>query len=271
MRNHKWDARIERAQELVSSHPFASEGLRFYECIAQIQKSLYVEFESHLSEGTMQLPPGALRQELDFRLLLPRFSSFVSAVEQYAPSALSDSAREFHAKGSNQWRETLTQFWQVGSVSQAKLPPAEALISWMFLQPYAEYLADHTVREALDGTPSCCPVCHGEPLVGVFRPEAGGAKRSLICALCATEWNYRRIVCPACGEEDVHKLAVYTAEEFKHVRVEACDTCRSYIKTVDLSKDGRAVPDVDELATIPLNLWAAEHGYSKSHANVLGI
>jgi formate dehydrogenase maturation protein FdhE len=78
-------------------------------------------------------------------------------------------------------------------------------------------------------------------------------------------------VCPACGEEDVHKLAVYSAKEFSHVRVEACDGCHSYIKTVDLTKDGHAVPVVDELATIPLNLWAAEHGYMKLQNNFLGI
>jgi hypothetical protein len=31
------------------------------------------------------------------------------------------------------------------------------------------------------------------------------------------------------------------------------------------------VPVVDELATIPLNLWAQEHGYTKLRANILGI
>ena len=59
----------------------------------------------------------------------------------------------------------------------------------------------------------------------------------------------------------MNKLAIYAAKEFSHVRVEACDVCHSYIKTVDLTKDGLAVPVVDELATIPLNLWATEHGY----------
>jgi formate dehydrogenase maturation protein FdhE len=53
--------------------------------------------------------------------------------------------------------------------------------------------------------------------------------------------------------------------------VEACDTCRYYIKTIDLTKNGRAVPVVDELATIPLNLWAHQHGYVKLRANLLGI
>jgi FdhE protein len=78
-------------------------------------------------------------------------------------------------------------------------------------------------------------------------------------------------LCPACGEEDVHKLAVYTAKEVSHVRVEACEACHSYIKTVDLTKDGHAVPVVDELATIPLNLWATEQGYLKLQNNFLGI
>ena len=73
--------------------------------------------------------------------------------------------------------------------------------------------------------------------------------------MCATEWPCGRILCPACGEESVDKLAIYTADQFRHVRVEACDTCGCYIKTVDLTKNGRAVPIVDELASIPLNLW----------------
>jgi FdhE protein len=104
-----------------------------------------------------------------------------------------------------------------------------------------------------------------------LRPEGDGAQRSLICAMCLTEWKYGRIVCPACGEEAVDKIAVYTASQFEHVRVEACDTCHRYIKTVDLTKSGRAVPLVDELATMPLNLWAEQHEYVKLQANLLGI
>ncbi len=88
----------------------------------------------------------------------------------------------------------------------------------------------------------------------------GCAKRSLICSLCATEWEYRRIVCLACGEESVDKLPVYIAEKLDHVRVEACDTCRHYIKTIDLTKNGRAVPVVDQPQRSPQSLWAAETG-----------
>jgi formate dehydrogenase accessory protein FdhE len=106
---------------------------------------------------------------------------------------------------------------------------------------------------------------------GVLRPEGDGGKRYLFCALCSHEWEFRRIVCVACGEEDEKKQAVYIAKEIGHVRVEACDTCHFYLKTVDLTKDGHAIPIVDELAAIPLDLWAAEHGYRKIHTNLIGV
>ena len=36
-------------------------------------------------------------------------------------------------------------------------------------------------------------------------------------------------------------------------------------------KNGLAVPCVDELATVPLNLWAEENGYDKLQRNILGL
>jgi FdhE protein len=66
-------------------------------------------------------------------------------------------------------------------------------------------------------------------------------------------------------------LPVYAAAQIDYVRVEACDTCHTYLKSVDLTKDGFAVPGVDEIATVALNLWAEEHGYTKIETNVLGM
>jgi FdhE protein len=279
MKNGKWDARITRASDLAAKHPSASEGLRFYRHIAQFQKSLYAEFEALCGTARVARLPGTLRQELDLFVLLPRFGPFLAIVEKNAPAPLAQAATTLHANGGRMSQAILTEFWQPGpsltSESDSQSPPNSDASQWllasMFLQPYAEYLADYCAHPPIHATPQVCPLCSSKPLVGVLRPEGDGGKRSLICSLCATEWNYRRIVCPACGEEDVHKLAVYTAQEFPHVRVEACDTCRTYIKTVDLTKDGHAIPVVDELATIPLNLWAADHGYTKLHTNLLGI
>ena len=100
-------------------------------------------------------------------------------------------------------------------------------------------------------------------MVGVLRPEGDGGKRSLICSFCRTEWDYLRIACPSCDERREQKLIVYTAPKFESVRIEACDTCKAYIKTVDLTKNGLAVPEVDDIAALPLGLWADEQGYRK--------
>jgi FdhE protein len=277
MRNGKWDARIARARELVLTYPAAAEGLRFYGHIAQFQKSLYGDLEAQCGKQQVARLPGVLQQEFDLFVLMPRFAAFLTIVEKNAPLPLAQAVTAQRASGAQSHLEILTNFWRPHSESGSSLEPAanfdpaQNLLAWMFLQPYAEYLTDYTVRQSLHATPPVCPWCSSKPLAGVLRPEGDGGKRSLICSLCATEWEFRRIVCPGCGEEDVHKLAVYSADEIPHVRVETCDTCHQYIKTVDLTKDGHAVPAVDELATLPLNLWAADHGYTKIQTNMLGI
>jgi FdhE protein len=284
MRSGKWDVRIARARNLAAKFPSASQGLQFYEHVAKFQKSLYAEIESKCGTAQVAREPGTLRKELDLFILLPRFGAFLGAMGTSSPLPLRDAAAELQSGGGTRWQEVLTQFWQTGNELDAgagagpradsksnSTSELETLFAWIFLQPYAEYLADYTVHPPIHETPPICPLCSSKPLVGVLRPEGDGGKRSLICSLCATEWNYRRLVCPGCGEEDVHKLAVYSATEIPSVRVEACDTCRAYIKTVDMTKDGNAVPVVDELATIPLNLWAQEHSYTKIRSNLLGI
>jgi FdhE protein len=100
--------------------------------------------------------------------------------------------------------------------------------------------------------------------------EGDGGKRFLLCSFCSQEWEFRRILCPTCGEESETKLPVYIAEQLPHIRVEACDTCKFYLPTVDLTKDGHAIPLVDDLAAIPLTLWAHENGYSRLQPNLLG-
>ena len=55
------------------------------------------------------------------------------------------------------------------------------------------------------------------------------------------------------------------------VRLEACDTCRHYIKGVDLTRLGLAVPLVDEVAAAALDVWAHERGYTKIELNLVGL
>lgn len=120
-------------------------------------------------------------------------------------------------------------------------------------------------------TQSTCPFCGEKPLAAVLRPEGDGGKRFLLCSHCLTEWEFRRLLCPNCGEENHRKLPVYDVEEYPHIRIEACDTCRVYLKAIDLTRNGLAVPEVDELASVAVDLWAKEKGYTKLQPNLFGL
>jgi formate dehydrogenase accessory protein FdhE len=281
----QWDRRIRRATELASTYPFGAEGLRFYARVATFQKSLYAEIQKALKDSPKISADRPLRDELDFFLLLPHFSPFLSVIQQIAPAPLVQAAAGLAQKGPAGWQHAIEDFWhgdpelapaaddaeQVRSDGALESTSSDRLLAWIFLQPYAEYLAAHREPAIVDGTPSTCPLCGGKPIVGVLRSEGDGAKKSLICMLCAHEWTFRRIYCPACGEEREPQMAFYSAPEIAHVRVDVCDTCHTYLKNIDLTKTGLAVPIVDELATIPLDLWAVEHGYKKLQINMLGI
>ncbi|HTU42379.1 MAG TPA: formate dehydrogenase accessory protein FdhE [Candidatus Aquilonibacter sp.] len=285
MNDAKWDRRIRRADELASTYPFCAEGLRYYARLATIQKSLYGEIQKARADSPKLSSDRPLRDELDFVLLLPKFQGFLSEIRKIAPAPLAQAAAALALMGSVAWQRAMEDFWYrdlelVGGTDEAQQDQSsdrftayrpERVLPWIFLQPYAEYLADHRDTPIVDGTPSTCPLCGGRPLVGVLRSEGDGAKKSLICMLCAHEWVFRRIYCPACGEEREPQMAYYSAPEIAYVRVDVCDTCHTYLKSIDLTKMGLAVAVVDELATIPLDLWAREHGYEKLQVNLLGV
>src|SRR5260370_42394508 len=163
------------------------------------------------------------------------------------------------------WQHRIEEFWfqdLATTVSPGLMSPddevgttgADSLLPWIFLQPYAEYLADHRELAQINGTPSVCPVCGSKPIVGVLRPEGDGPKKSLICMLCAHEWAFRRIYCPACGEEREPQMAYYSEPESAHVRVEVCYTCHTYFNSTDLTKTGLAATAVNEMLTNHLQL-----------------
>lgn len=128
-----------------------------------------------------------------------------------------------------------------------------------FLQPYSE---------SLDPP---CPSCRKHPQVSVLRQAADGLARTLACSLCHREWPCERILCPSCQERAFDRLPVFTAESFPHLRVEACDSCKNYFIGCDVTKDAEAIPLIEDIAAIPLHLWAQQQGYRHFHPNLFGL
>ena len=120
-------------------------------------------------------------------------------------------------------------------------------------------------------SPTHCPACSELPVVASLKPEGEGGKRYLTCSLCFIEWPFNRMQCPHCGEHRQEALPVYNAEQFPYIRIEACDTCKRYIKCVDMTRNGLAIPEVDEMASLPLDIWATGQNYIKIQTNLFGL
>jgi FdhE protein len=265
-----YDGRIRRAERLAALHPFAQEVLTFYKRIAEFQKSLHTQMSSGRAARGVDKNLPALRQELNIEGLLPHFQEFLKLVAKTAPVTLAESANQLSTQPSESWASILQDYWATSGRDDRPNATFDQFLPRAFLQPYAEHLAADRAEEDTAKFPSLCPLCGARPLLGVLRPEGDGGKRFLLCSFCLREWEFRRIFCSTCGEETETKLPVYVAEQFPYIRVEACETCKFYLRTIDLTTDGNAVALVDDLAALPLSLWAEEHGYSRAQPNLLG-
>lgn len=265
MKSSPWQRRMQRAEYLANKYSFASEILGFYIAVARFQEDLYgrLEVASEIVTGAAHSPSGPPER----KTLIASFSPFLAVIEKHGPEPLVAIARELRASSSKSWSELLDESW---SPSESTDGP-EKFLARALLQPYAELLRVRSAMKPDDYTHATCPFCGRKAGLGVLRPQGDGASRFLMCSFCLAEWEFRRILCPNCDEQDNKKLPVYTASDFDYIRVECCDTCKTYIKSVDLSKNGLAEPMVDEIAAAPLDLWAQQRGYSKLQLNLMGM
>jgi FdhE protein len=114
-----------------------------------------------------------------------------------------------------------------------------------------------------------CPVCGSLPQVSYLKDEG---RRSFRCSLCTFEWPSERLKCPFCETRDHKNLHYFYAESDESYRVDLCENCHQYIKTVDIRKLGYE-PDlaIEDIITIHLDILAAEKGYKRPAPGFWGI
>jgi len=130
------------------------------------------------------------------------------------------------------------------------------------LRPALERIAERyrTKVAGSDWGEGYCPICGKEPKIGELREEEG--TRYLFCSQCGAHWQFRRIKCPFCGNEEQKTLSYFTVEEDERYRVDVCDRCKRYIKTVDFRKTHEEADlDIEDIATLHLDVLANEEGY----------
>ncbi len=99
-----------------------------------------------------------------------------------------------------------------------------------------------------------CPICGSPPGLSMFQGEG---ERFLFCSFCLHKWSSRRLYCPFCDNTDSKSLNYLYTEEEKEYRVDLCDKCKKYIKTIDTRKTERIIyPPLEQVATLHLDIKA---------------
>lgn len=256
-----WEERILRCRELQAQHASAATALRFYDVVLRFQQELAGEFNSAIR------PKLSIREQLEPAIVIGKFPKLLALASESGLEPLSHHARVLIEAGEKHWRSILESAL---TADRAGLNFLDSFFARVCLQPAAENLRLQQPGNE-DYGQSICPTCGGLPQLSVLRPEGEGASRWLLCSFCLREWRFRRIACPSCAEQDKEKLPRYSAEGYTYIHVEACDRCKRYLKNVDMTIDGRAVPLVDEAALAVLDVWASDHGYTKIIPNLIGF
>jgi len=104
-----------------------------------------------------------------------------------------------------------------------------------------------------------CPICGGEPDIAALERKSG--QRRLLCCRCDCEWTFLRVACPFCGNEDPSQLAYYPSDDKVH-RLNVCERCHRYLKTVDLREtaEEKLLP-AERILTVDMDFAAQRAGY----------
>jgi Protein involved in formate dehydrogenase formation len=274
-----------RAHELRRRYSFAGELLDFYGALLVVQ--------DHVHEDASTSRPGA--SDLAAYVAETVMPVIVDVTLAAGPPKLREAVSDrFHLADP---REVVAAW--LGDEEQSAV---DRYIARASVGPVLEALRAEVA-------PSCigvrdarhCPSCGGSPQLSYFAVAsedlaAGG--RFLLCARCQGTWGYARMTCPGCGEDLSSRLPIFNEEGnasgergsvvrglegrlgdrradsksvFPHIRIEACESCRQYMLNIDLLTDPRAVPMVDEVAALPLDLYARDKGFSKITPNLMGF
>jgi FdhE protein len=143
------------------------------------------------------------------------------------------------------------------------------------IKPSLEAVASY-VREVVEDASwsgHCCPVCGSSQAISELRESRQAsvestitevAERVLHCSFCGNEWQTARLGCTFCGNTDTESLRYLYAEGENGYRIDTCEKCKKYIKTVDSKEISREiVPTVEDIATLHLDIIAEQEGYKR--------
>lgn len=128
--------------------------------------------------------------------------------------------------------------------------------------PYVELCAEFFNKKIsrFEWHEPICPICGNQPAMA--RVNEQNQSRWLWCRYCDTTWSFPEMTCPFCLNQDRKNLQLIFASDKRPVRIDACNNCNRYLKTIDEMIDPEPVNmSVRYVATFHLDLLAQGCGY----------
>ena len=144
------------------------------------------------------------------------------------------------------------------------------------VKPFIESMAER-VLPTCDLSPwseSICPICGSLPALAFLKPIKSngdglvnkGKEKGLSCSLCNHTWQFPRLKCPFCLTDKQDALGYFYLDNGeKGYRVDICNDCKCYIKTIDFEycPISEELLFLEDIHTINLDLLAEKEGYCK--------
>jgi formate dehydrogenase maturation protein FdhE len=245
-----FEQRSTRAALLAQQSEAAREPLQFAAELSKAQASCAERLSSAALSGHL---------EKDADKILTLITPILTVI-----ASRSDEAKQRLGEEASVAKTRLQVYWSENHADY---------IARALLQPYAASLREKKIAPDRVHTRGHCPFCGAAAWISARKagPDSESGFRYLGCSLCGLEWNFNRIACPACGEEDPHKLPNFSSDAHPAVRIETCETCRRYIKSIDMTQDARPIAPIDDLLSLSMDLWAIDEGYVRIEPGMAGM
>jgi FdhE protein len=269
-------------------NPVYNEILDFYEKIIEVQESIRPSLEIILPEISEELKSIQTREGFpligpsDFIIDLPSSMKLFESMCHVARNATEKMRENVQAVeeaitiNALNLRELLRRHADESYLKTVAEEFAidEAVLAFlvrMSVQPClranVEVLKSHVdLKNWLRGY---CPICGSVPNMSALKEEG---KRLLQCSFCRFQWPAERLACPFCSNRDHERLHYLYSEGQEEYRADLCDKCKQYIKTVDTRKTVSDLDlDIEDIATMYLDILAAEKGFKRPAPNYWGL
>jgi FdhE protein len=246
-------------EEIIKKRPHLKEPFRMYEKVLQ-----YIGEVRHLmplmTGETGLLDRKAYRPET----IAPVFTHFLPIFD--LPEGSLSPLKEAMEVGDVDFTRL-----PLREVPAFSLPYAEeelAMLLYLLSRPYFLWLRNSFPMDNLFWDEGRCPVCSAQPVVSSLTKEG---HRQVFCSFCGTVGYYRHLGCPACLSKDTFKVDVLKSEGEEGFRIDACDDCGSYLKTVDAGMPSTMTPDIVDLISLPQDFAAQAKKYVRLSPNPIGM